>query len=100
MDLREEKSDILNVSQAMSEFINDDGPVGDNFATKPKRPISHVRASKKIKTIKDQKNKTTEISHESKQMNELSHLSDNKSEVKTPKEKSEKSEIQKNVKIK
>lgn len=40
IDPREEKSDILNVSQAMSDFTQHNKPLDDNFATIPSRSVS------------------------------------------------------------
>lgn len=47
VDKAEEKSDILNVSQAMSEFNQHEDPLGDNFAVKVNRPFSNISAKKK-----------------------------------------------------
>lgn len=54
MDLREDKSDLLNVSQAMSDFTEQQLPLDDNFATKPAQAKSRT-PSKKPKTATGKK---------------------------------------------
>jgi hypothetical protein len=54
VDLCEVKSDLLNVSQAMSDFTEHQLPLDDNFATKPEQAKSRT-PSKKPKTATGKK---------------------------------------------